>query len=124
VTWISVVPPLLALLAEAGARVPAHGRLALRFRTASAPLPPGLGRAAEDVFGCPVAEAYGMTETSHQAAANPPRFDGRRPGHGRPPDGTEWRLAGEEAGGGRLLEVRGPGLFRCYLGDPAATARR
>jgi acyl-CoA synthetase (AMP-forming)/AMP-acid ligase II len=121
VTWVSVAPPLLALLTEAGARVAAGGRL--RFvRSASAPLPAGLAARAEDVFGCPVAEAYGMTETSHQAAANPPRFEGRRLGTVGCATGTEWRLVGEEAGGGRLLEVRGPAVFRGYLGEPAATA--
>jgi acyl-CoA synthetase (AMP-forming)/AMP-acid ligase II len=121
VTWISVVPPLLALLAEVAARSQARGRL--RFiRTASAPLPVALAARAETVFGCPVAEAYGMTETAHQAAANPPDLGRRRLGTVGLPTGTRWRLAGEPIGEGRLLEVTGPGLFRGYLGQPALTA--
>ncbi|HXM56052.1 MAG TPA: AMP-binding protein [Candidatus Dormibacteraeota bacterium] len=120
VSWISVVPPLLALLVEAARSRPVRGRL--RFiRTASAPLPVGLASRAEEVFDCPVAEAYGMTETSHQAAANPPDRERRRLGTVGVPTGTEWRLAGEEVGGGRLLEVRGPGVFRGYLGQPELT---
>lgn len=121
VTWISVVPPLLALLTEAAARQDVRGRL--RFvRTASAPLPVALARRAEAAFGCPVAEAYGMTETTHQAAANPPDGERRRLGTVGLPTASEIRLGAGEVAGGSPIEVRGPGLFRGYLGRPDLTA--
>jgi oxalate---CoA ligase len=117
-TWLSVVPPMLSMLCDAGCRLPG-----LRFvRTASAALPPPLAAAAESRFGCPVSQAYGMTETAHQTAANPITLADRRPGTVGLPTGVELRLTGDEMGGGRLLEVRGASVFRGYLGSAAATS--
>lgn len=122
VTWISVVPPLLADLldrATGGARA-CRGRW--RFiRTASAPLAPRLATRAEEVFQCPVAEAYGMTETAHQAAANPPALDRRVPGSVGVPTGVRFRTTGPDLGEGQELEVSGPAVFRGYLRNPGAT---
>jgi acyl-CoA synthetase (AMP-forming)/AMP-acid ligase II len=119
-TWLSVVPPTLALLCDRREASPIGARL--RFiRTASAPMPPTLALRAESLFGCPVAEAYGMTETSHQAAANPPDST-RRLGTVGLPTGVEVREAGETVGGGRELEVRGRSVFRGYLSRPDLTA--
>jgi acyl-CoA synthetase (AMP-forming)/AMP-acid ligase II len=119
-TWLSVVPPTLAMLCDRQDAAPTGARL--RFiRTASAPTPPSLAVRAELLFGCPVAEAYGMTETSHQAAANPP--DGtRRLGTVGLPTGVEVREVGETVGGGKELEVRGRAVFRGYLSRPDLTA--
>ena len=120
ITWLSAVPPLLSALAEMQ-----HGSLPdrLRFvRSASASLPTAIAARLEDRFQCPVAEAYGMTETSHQAAANPPDRTRRRLGTVGRPTGTEIRAVGDETAGGRPLEVRGPAVFSGYLGSPEATA--
>ncbi|HEY4026312.1 MAG TPA: AMP-binding protein [Candidatus Dormibacteraeota bacterium] len=120
VTWVSVVPPQLAALCElARDRPPPSWRF---VRTASAPLSAALGTRAEATFGCPVAEAYGMTETAHEAAANEPAFTARRLGTVGVPSALRFRT-GEPAGGGHLLEVSGPSLFRGYLDDGAATGR-
>ncbi|HXM54466.1 MAG TPA: AMP-binding protein, partial [Candidatus Dormibacteraeota bacterium] len=116
-TWLSLVPPLLHELCAA------TGSPRLRFiRTASAPLPAELASAAEARFDCPVAEAYGMTETAHQAAANAPAFDARRLGWVGHPSGTQFRRGPVRVGEGHELEVSGPAVFRGYLRDPRATA--
>jgi acyl-CoA synthetase (AMP-forming)/AMP-acid ligase II len=118
-TWLSLVPPLLHDLGAAadGGRTPR-----LRFvRTASAPLPRELASAAEARFGCPVAEAYGMTETAHQAAANEPAFAARRLGSVGRPSGTRFRLRTTPVGEGHELEVSGAAVFRGYLRDREAT---
>lgn len=122
-TWVSVVPPLLGDLVDAAAVGPSARRGRLRFvRTASAPLAERLAARAEEVLQCPVAEAYGMTETAHQAAANPPVLDGRALGSVGIPTGVRFRTTGPSVGEGHELEVSGPCVFRGYLGDPAATA--
>jgi acyl-CoA synthetase (AMP-forming)/AMP-acid ligase II len=118
-TWISVVPPLLSPLLDAAREAPRPG---WRFiRTASAPLGRRLAAEAEAAFGCPVAEAYGMTETAHQAAANPPAFAERRIGSVGRAGPNAVRLGARAVGGGRELEVSGPSVFRGYLHNPEAT---
>lgn len=119
-TWASVVPAQLTALCAAGSEPPA-GRW--RFlRTASAPLNQPLAARAEALLRCPVAEAYGMTETAHQAAANEPAFGERTLGSvGRPSPELRIRCRGPHIGEGRELEVAGPSVFRGYLGDADAT---
>jgi acyl-CoA synthetase (AMP-forming)/AMP-acid ligase II len=114
-TWITAVPAQLNLLAEAlsAASVP---RPCLRFvRSASSPLRVELARRIEDRLGCPVSEAYGMTETSHQAAANRPTAVERRLGTVGQPTGLRIRVADGE------LQVAGAAVFRGYLGAPEET---
>ena len=119
-TWLSVVPPLLTFACDAQEGSPQLARL--RFvRTASSPLLPAHGARAEAVFGCPVAESYGMTETSHQAAANPPSTAERRLGSVGLPTGVEFRLRPEAGTGGFELQARGAAVFRCYLRDESQT---
>jgi acyl-CoA synthetase (AMP-forming)/AMP-acid ligase II len=119
VTWVSLVPSLLATLCELAERRP---RPRLRFvRTASAPLAPALAGRAEHLFGCPVAEAYGMTETAHEAAANEPDPATRRLGSVGAPSLLRFRTSGAPVAGGHLLEVAGPSVFRGYLGDEEGT---
>src|SRR3989304_1532323 len=91
----------------------------------SAALPVSLLDRWRDISGHTLLERYGMTEIG-MALSNPVR--GRRgPGHGGTPlPGVEVRLVNE---GGREvapgtpgeIEVRGPGVFREYLGQPGAT---
>ena len=119
-TWASMVPAQLTALCAAGSEPPAG---TWRFlRTASAPLSRLLAARAEALLNCPVAEAYGMTETAHQAAANEPAFGERVLGSvGRPSPETRFRCHGPRIGDGRELEVAGPSVFRGYLGDAEAT---
>ena len=120
-TWASMVPAQLTALCAAGSK-PQAGRW--RFlRTASAPLNRLLAARAEELLQCPAAEAYGMTETAHQAAANEPAFGERVLGSvGRPSPEARVRCRGPQIGDGRELEVAGPSVFRGYLGDVTATS--
>lgn len=72
-TWYTGVPTMhAAVLERARTRPDAVGRSRLRLiRSSSAALPLPVLEGLEDVFGCPVIEAYGMTEASHQMTTNP-----------------------------------------------------
>ena len=69
-TWFQVVPTLLRRLVEDidSAKLAKAGQ-SLRFiRSISAPVPADLKQQVEELFGCPVIEMYGMTETAGQIA--------------------------------------------------------
>jgi acyl-CoA synthetase (AMP-forming)/AMP-acid ligase II len=100
----------------------------LRFiRSSSASLPPQVMAQLEATFGCPVIEAYGMTEASHQMASNPlpPRL--RKPGTVGLAAGPEIGIMGPD---GRLLArggvgevvVRGDNVTAGYANNPKANA--
>jgi len=80
-TWFSAVPTMHLVLIqhlEKRAEPLSHN---LRFiRSSSAPLPASVIARIERYFGAPVIEAYGMTEASHQIAANPLPPARRKPG--------------------------------------------
>jgi len=72
-TWYSAVPTMHQMLLS---RADRYTRILrdnpFRFiRSCSAPLPPVVKDRMESVFGAPVTEAYGMTETTHQMTSNP-----------------------------------------------------
>jgi oxalate---CoA ligase len=81
-TWYTAVPTMHQLvLARAGRHKDVIDRAKLRFvRSSSASLPPTVMAELEKTFGAPVIEAYGMTEASHQMAANPLPPSTRKPG--------------------------------------------
>ena len=81
-TWYTAVPTMHQLvLARAGRHHDVIDRAKLRFvRSSSASLPPTVMAELEKTFGAPVIEAYGMTEASHQMAANPLPPGSRKPG--------------------------------------------
>jgi acyl-CoA synthetase (AMP-forming)/AMP-acid ligase II len=100
----------------------------LRFlRSSSASMPPALMQTLESLYGCPVIEAYGMTEASHQMASNPLPPKGRKPG-------TVGLAAGPEVGimdmDGQLLPatregeivIRGMNVTQGYAKNPTANA--
>ncbi|MEV0032770.1 AMP-binding protein [Nocardia sp. NPDC050793] len=120
-TWITSTPTQLAMLVSGLEHSDTTGPRLRFLRTASAPLPHAVAERAEKLLACPVAEALGLTETSHQAAANPPSWN-RVLGTVGTATGTEFRLAGDIVIGGQELQVKGPAVFRAYLGDPNATA--
>ncbi|WP_214103797.1 AMP-binding protein [Acrocarpospora catenulata] len=129
-TWYTAVPTVhQILLARAVTDYPAAAPPALRFiRSSSAPLAPSVLRRTEERFHAPMIPAYGMTETSHQAASNPlPRDGVRKDTSVGVPTGLHVRIVtsdGKPAGIGETGEVcvRGPALTKGYFRDPQATA--
>ncbi len=97
-------------------------------RTGAAPLPVQIKKAFDEVAGKEVlVEAYGITETSPLAVANP--IDRPKAGSiGIPLPDTDVRIVdietGEEVpeGGEGELLIRGPQVMKGYLGRPDATA--
>ena len=72
-TWYSGVPTMhQAILQRSEKNSTIIKNSSLRFiRSSSAALPKPLYNKLEETFNCPVIEAYGMTEASHQIASNP-----------------------------------------------------
>ncbi|MFJ2240603.1 FadD7 family fatty acid--CoA ligase [Streptomyces sp. NPDC087859] len=129
-TWFTAAPAIHEILLERSEReYPGPHVPALKFvRSGSAPLNPATQRALERTFGAPLLSAYGMTESSHQAASEP------LPGRGALKHGSVGRPTGVEIRvldrGGRAcpvgvegeLWVHGPTVARGYLGDREETA--
>ena len=128
-SWYTAVPTMHQLiLARAARHADALARARLRFvRSSSAPLPPVVLERIEAAFRAPMIEAYGMTEASHQMAAQPLPPGLRKPGSvGRPagvdlvvldPDG-----ATVSTGEHGEIAVRGPGVTAGYEANPEANA--
>jgi long-chain acyl-CoA synthetase len=93
-----------------------------------APLDAALHAAWERTTGAPLAEGYGLTETSPVVCLDTPDHT-RRPGSiGRPVVGVEVRVvdgAGADVGPGDTGEllVRGPNVMKGYWRRPAETAK-
>jgi acyl-CoA synthetase (AMP-forming)/AMP-acid ligase II len=128
-SWYSAVPSMHQAILQRAAR---HGdmaaRLGLRFlRSSSASLPEVVFAGLEKAFGCPVIEAYGMTEAAHQMASNPLPPAVRKAGFVGLPAGPEIRILdakGEELPQGREGEVciRGANVTAGYDNNPEANA--
>jgi acyl-CoA synthetase (AMP-forming)/AMP-acid ligase II len=128
-TWYTAVPTMhQAILSRAERNREAIAANPLRFiRSSSASLPVPVFHELERVFGCPVIEAYAMTENAHQMTSNPLPPAPRKPG-------TVGRAAGPEvaimAPDGRLLAAgetgevvtRGPNVTAGYESNPKANA--
>ena len=73
ISWYSGVPTMhQTILLRAQKQPEAANALGLRFlRSSSASLPPAVFSELNEVFSCPVIEAYGMTEAAHQMTSNP-----------------------------------------------------
>ena len=99
-TWYTAVPTMhQTILTRAGRHKEIIARHPLRFvRSSSSSLPPTVIGELEAAFECPVIEAYGMTEATHQMASNPLERNpqtriGRRRRRSRDRDhGRGWRL--------------------------------
>lgn len=72
-SWYTAVPTMhQAILARAARNKDVVASSKLRFiRSSSSSLPPIVMGELQEAFGCPVVEAYGMTEAAHQMACNP-----------------------------------------------------
>jgi acyl-CoA synthetase (AMP-forming)/AMP-acid ligase II len=125
VTWLSAGPTIHHMLIER-AEPPEGSRL--RFtRSCSSALSRELMARCEQVYGVPMLEAYGMTEASHEMAANPLPPAERRPGTVGVPTGAAIRVvdrAWNDAAPGEPGEVTisGPGVTPGYLANPEANA--
>jgi oxalate---CoA ligase len=125
-TWYTAVPTMhQAILTRAGRHTQIISRHSLRFvRSSSSSLPPTVIGELEAAFRCPVIEAYGMTEATHQMASNP--LNGvRKPGSVGVPAGPEIAImdeAGRLLGRGETGEVviRGENVTAAYENNPKA----
>src|SRR5262249_22819023 len=129
-TWHTAVPTIHQSVLV---RAPAHRALIpsapLRLvRSSSAAPPPTVFRQLEETFGCPVVEAYGMTEASHQMASNPLPPGARKPGSVGLPAGPEVAIADEN--GRRLkpgrtgeLVIGGENVMNGYAKNEGGSAR-
>jgi oxalate---CoA ligase len=125
-TWYTAVPTMhQTILTRAGRHKELIARHPLRFvRSSSSSLPPTVIGELEGVFKCPIIEAYGMTEATHQMASNP--LNGiRKPGSVGVPAGPEIAIM-DEAGllmsPGETGEVviRGENVTAAYENNPKA----
>lgn len=122
-SWVQIVPTILrrmvedldpAVIRDAGA--------SLKFiRSISAPVPPDLKRTAEDLFGCPIIEMYGMTETAGQIATNTRDQGANKPGSVGKPVGVMVAILdgfGNRVKTGKVGEVcvKGACVFDGYEG--------
>jgi acyl-CoA synthetase (AMP-forming)/AMP-acid ligase II len=127
-TWYTAVPTMhQAILTRAGRHKEIIARHPLRFvRSSSSSLPPTVIGELEAVFHCPVIEAYGMTEATHQMACNP--LNGiRKPGSVGLAVGPEIAImdeGGRPLGRGETGEVviRGESVTAAYENNPKANA--
>lgn len=126
-TWYTAVPTMhQAILARADRNKESVAQAKLRFiRSSSASLPPPVMRELEALFGCPVVEAYGMTEASHQMTSNPLPPRARKAGTVGIPAGPEVRIMDEKGlfvqpGTRGEVVIRGPNVTRGYESNPEA----
>lgn len=128
-SWYSAVPSMHRAILG---RVPHNGDIVaqsrLRFvRSSSAALPVGVLQALEQSFGCPVIEAYGMTEAAHQICTNALDAGGRRAGSVGRPGAVSVAILdpqGQSLGADICGEIalRGPSIHGGYIDNPAANA--
>ncbi len=128
-TWYTAVPTMHQALLERRASFPDEfNDVELRFiRSSSSSLAPVVMESLEAAFGCPVVEAYGMTEAAHQMACNPLPPATRKPGSVGPAAGPEVAImndAGEllEAGIVGEVVIKGPNVTTGYHDNAEANA--
>ncbi|MCA3556059.1 acyl--CoA ligase [Aestuariivirga sp.] len=126
-TWVTAVPTMhQAILARAGRNADIIKANPLRFiRSSSASLPVPVFHALEETFGCPVIEAYAMTENAHQMASNRLPPGKRKPGFvgcAAGPEVAVMSADGRLLGAGEEGEVvtRGPNVTPGYENNPKA----
>lgn len=128
VTWFSAVPPILNVLHQSIVAPPPH-TCTLRFaRSSSAPLSLAVLKEFEEIVGCPLVEAYGLTEAGGHVATNPlpPRI--RKPSSVGLPTGVQVAILGESrapmpVGEEGELALMGEGITRRYYRNSNANAQ-
>jgi len=129
-TWYSAVPTMhLTILDEARSRGYSCSDTPLKFiRSSSAALAPSMMDDLEAMFNCPVIEAYGMTEATHQMTSNPLPPRERKPGSVGLPAGPEVAImddAGNLLAQGESGEIviRGGSVTAGYESNPEANRK-
>jgi len=128
-TWYSAVPTMHQMILDA-ARSRGHrsADTPLRFiRSSSAALAPSVMDDLETMFNCPVIEAYGMTEATHQMTSNPLPPLPHKAGSVGIASGPDVAIMDE--GGGLLscgeigeVVIRGTNVTSGYENNPKANA--
>lgn len=123
-TALFAVASMHRALLRGGQRPPGTDRLRVCV-SGGEPLEPAVEGRFREVFGVPLLNGYGLTETSPVISVNPPSAP--KPGTVGPPlRGVRVRLgdAIDAGAGGTVgeIEVLGPNVMRGYFEDPAATA--
>ncbi|MDW4910493.1 FadD7 family fatty acid--CoA ligase [Streptomyces sp. ADMS] len=129
-TWFTAVPAIHEILLDRSEHeYPGPQAPPLKFvRSCSAPLNTATQRALERTFGAPLLSAYGMTESSHQAASEPlPERGALKQGSVGRPTGVEVRVVDRSGracpvGVAGEVWVHGPTVARGYLADGDGTA--
>ena len=128
-TWWTAVPTMhQAILARAKRNAEIVAAAKPRFlRSSSASLPVPTLKGLEETFGCPLVEAYGMTEASHQMASNPLPPAARKPGSVGIAAGPEVAVMSDDGsilGAGETGEIviRGENVTEGYRDNPKANA--
>ena len=125
VTLCLGVPTMYAAMVERAEGFPA-GRLRYCISGGSA-LPERVLREAEALFGCPMLEGYGLTETSPVASFNKPGQPRKVNSIGTPLEETEMRVVDADgndlpAGEPGEILIRGHGVMKGYWNQPEASA--
>ncbi|RST84433.1 AMP-dependent synthetase [Aquibium carbonis] len=126
-SWYSAVPSMHQAILQRAKRNPGIlGKARLRFvRSSSAALAPATLEGLERTFGCPVVEAYGMTEAAHQITSN--GLAHRQPGSVGHATGTQVRIVDDAwrdvpAGTVGAIVIKGENVHTGYLKAPNANA--
>lgn len=128
-TWYTAVPTMhQAIMSRASRNTEVIEGMRLRFaRSSSSSLPPPVMAEVEETFGCPVIEAYGMTEAAHQMASNPLPPADRKSGSVGMAAGPEIAIIDFDGnqipqGGEGEICIRGENVFSGYENNPEANA--
>jgi acyl-CoA synthetase (AMP-forming)/AMP-acid ligase II len=130
-SWFSVVPTIISYLMHQTSegqreRIQLAPKKVRFGRSASAPLPPSLHAGFEEMFGVPIVETMGLTETSAQILSNPLPPQTNKYGSPGIAYGTQVKVvsrSGQEVERGieGELLVKGTCVMRCYYKNPKAT---
>ena len=127
ITWYSGVPTMhQTILIRADKNLETAKNLKLRFlRSSSASLPPAVFEKLNKVFDCPVIEAYGMTEATHQMTSNPLPPKQQKPGFVGIPAGPDVCIMNNndeilKQGKEGEVCIKGPNVTLGYQNNPKA----
>jgi acyl-CoA synthetase (AMP-forming)/AMP-acid ligase II/acyl carrier protein len=130
-TWFSAVPTMhqyILAQVEVSSELVIDSSLRL-IKSQSSPLAPTVHRDLERVFGVPVIESYGMTESASLIACNPISFERRKIGSVGLPAGPDVAIMHPTTAELQKVDVdgeivvRGPNIFSEYAHNSAANGQ-